>query len=372
MSVGLRLFREDDVEPLPVQPVGAGFSAAMSLTAFGYAYYFPSILKLATPERVKKSRNASEYRTSLRYWAELTGDPPLHQIDDTLIDTFEMKLSETAFGRTPTSKKQVMSDANVVKHLKNIRAILYRAGPPTDPKRPKTKNLLASVPHIVISSATQSLPKRRFSVQQARRLYACCEFMSERSKRTTKKNPGDGGPNAPRWWRAFIATAYYTGLRRGTLLELEWSMITEDEDGFWLAVPGRIVRKTRKPSLKALRAEALQLIEGLPRTSEKIFPWAHTPKHLLQRHRFLQRQAGIKPTELRDFHAWKRTHVKEVGRLGIDDAMNTAQRAGDHSDRKTTRDHYCNLDQETAAALQPLVVVEKKHAVIDPTQRNLF
>ncbi len=381
MNFALRLYRDDDVQrPLPVEPRGVGISAAMSLSAFCREYYFPIVLELWTPEDIEESDDADEidesgnakvYLKALDYWAQFTGDPPLHQIDDLLIAKFRHLLRTTPIGRRT---KKLLTEATVVKNLACIRAVLFRAGPDTDPKRP-AKGLLTKIPHLVISGPPHPLPRPRFSVDQARAMRAACDVMAERSKFARKDQQGDGGPDAPQYWRALLDTAYYTGLRRGTLLLLERNMIQRDEDGHRLYVPGSAVEKTHKFSIKALRPELLETLQGLPRSStapERFFPWAFTKDHLLARHRKLQLAAGIAADETRDFHAWKRTHVKEVGRLGLDEAMRTAQRTGDHADRKTTEDHYCNLGQEAARLLPSLLPPPPPAPVAPPKKKTRF
>ncbi|MCE9605046.1 MAG: hypothetical protein K8U03_09120 [Planctomycetia bacterium] len=364
-SSTLRIWSADAAEPSAVVPVGPNFSAGMRLSDFYREWYVPIVLKL-DDEEAAVDPNAINYLKSIDWWRTLTGDKPLHQIDEVMLVGFEKALRKATYKRGLAGQERTLGDFTVAKHLKNIRAVLFRTGPKSaDPKRP-AKGLLTETPHISVSAPTLLLPKTRFSVQQARQAYAACDEMAEFSN-LGRGRPSDGGPLAPLRWRARIATMYYTGLRIGTVLRLERSMIVEDDDGFWFMVPGRIVHKTKKFSVKAIRPELLELIRALPEDGNLLFPWDHSLTHLRDRHERLQRIAGL--TEPRDMHAWKRTHVREVGRLGLDDAMRVAQRAGDHADRKTTEDSYCNLGQETARAL-PALVEKKPH--VDPNQRHLF
>lgn len=365
------------------------FSPRMTLSEFFDRWYLRVVLKLSaeevrlfklgraewrklklTDEQMKKFPNAVNYLESIDKWKQLTGDPPIYAIDDVLLVDFEELLRTTPYKRGLNGQERLLTDFTVAKHMKNIRAVVFRCGPKNaDQKRPG-KGLLDETPFISVSTPTLALPKTRFSLQQAQHVYAACSEMHVFTNRG-RGRPSDGGEHAPHWWRALIATMYYTGLRIGTVMRLTWSMIREDEDGFWFYVPGRIVHKTKKYSVKALRLDCLELLQRLPRRvdgagGERIFTWHHSPTHLRDRHEMLQKLAGV--TDLRDMHAWKRTHLREVARLGLDDAMRTAQRAGDHADRKTTEESYVNLGQETARAL-PSLVAKKPH---DPNQRHLF
>lgn len=377
----------------PVKPPHAAiggegeFSPRMTLSEFFERWYLRVVLKLSAEEvrnlklgqrewrkmklseaDMRKFPNAVNYQQSIDYWKHLTGDPPIYAISDVLLVDFEAALRGVTYKRGLNGTERRLGDFTVAKHLKNIRAVLFRCGPKNaDNKRPG-KGLLDETPHISVSAPTLTLPKKRFSLKQARLVYAACDEMTLFTNRG-RGRPSDGGPDAPAWWRALVSVMFYTGLRIGTVLRLEWSMIEEDEDGFWFKVPGRIVHKTKKASVKALRLDCLELLHRLPRggdATSRIFTWNHSLTHLRDRHDRLQKLAGVK--ELRDMHAWKRTHLREVARTCLDDAMETAQRAGDHADRKTTEESYVNLGQETARLMPSLVEKDPDH---DP-QRNLF
>jgi integrase len=169
-----------------------------------------------------------------------------------------------------------------------------------------------------------------------------------------RRSPGDGGPAAVAWWRALIAVLYFTGLRCGTVLGLEWPMIERrgSAGAAWLAVPGRIV-KTKKPLEKYLRPEALELVERLPRVSALVFAWPFSKSHLSRRHRELQGLAGVAdPVSL---HAWRRTHATELYRLGASQGLWCAQMALDHADAATTAAFYVDLEADLIGKLPPLV-----------------
>jgi integrase len=81
---------------------------------------------------------------------------------------------------------------------------------------------LARVPHVRVTKP-RMLPKRPFTIDEARQI-----FLQTRKTTGTSKM-------APRycalWWQALVSVLYFTGVRIGTALKLEWRMVESAECG---------------------------------------------------------------------------------------------------------------------------------------------
>lgn len=72
-------------------------------------------------------RTIAEYSCTLNLWAGLTGDPPLHTIDEKLIARFSAELL-----RRPGKRAgETLSRNTIRKHLRHLKALLRLLGPRT-------------------------------------------------------------------------------------------------------------------------------------------------------------------------------------------------------------------------------------------------
>ena len=99
----------------------------MTLTEFTLDFYFGIVLKLATSQDVQRSRQAQVYETALHYWCEITGDPPLAEIDERRLADFEVQLQLRTVGHAPIGKSRELSHATVAKLLRSVRVLLRHA-----------------------------------------------------------------------------------------------------------------------------------------------------------------------------------------------------------------------------------------------------
>lgn len=333
-------------------------SPQTTLSQLFYRWFKPICLEgeNASPSTVQ------EYITSIGYWSDLTGDPPLQAIDEFTIAEFKKSLPKTTWKRGPLGTLRPLAEHTVAKHLKNIRAVLRRAGPTTDPDKPG-KRLLPQVPHIRVSKP-RCLPKRPFPLEVARRISAAASH----SLPGTDKMPT---AQARRWWLALVHVLYFTGIRIGTALKLEWRMVQQRSDGEWLVIPGSIIDKTHKPLEKYLHHEAFVAISAIRSDASLVLSWPHCRRYLATIHENLQSLAGVPDADQLSPQAWRRTHGTEMARVGAKVGIRIAQAALDHEDERTTRASYVDIEPELIRQLPPLVVPNALPARPDP-QRLLF
>lgn len=338
----LRLFAEDG----PDRPDGTdGLSAAMRLSEFYRRWFRPVVLVDVA------AATLAIYADAIEWWVRLSGDPPLDQIDAVKIAEFRRALKTARWRRSPTGRDYPLSLATQAKHLKNLRAILLRTGPTLHPSRPCTE-LVERATWIAVSKPKHS-PKRPFELPVARLLWRTCAAMTwgERLKCLWPAAP------APAWWRAYLALAYYLGLREGTVLSLTWGMIDRREAGWWLDVPPECVAKTHKGIQKFLHPHAVETIGalGLPSgPADPIVPYYQSASHFDDQHRRLQCLAGLPAERWLSPQAWRRTHARQMGLVGLSRAMSLAQWSADHADQKTTREHYADLEPDVMLRLPRL------------------
>jgi len=328
----------DDEEPADTRRVP--LSPNMTLQEFFEVWFVPIVLA----GRNRDDDTLVSYRESIAWWVKFTHDPPLCQIDEYTIATFQGELPKATYKRGATGPDRLLAKYTVCKHLKQIRAVLYRTGPTTDPKR-EAKELLSKAPCISVAMPKRSKPKPVFDLADAPAMLAAAahERMRLPKIRGLKYSP-------MKFWRGLVLTLFYTGLRIGTVKQLEFSMIQRRRDGYWLEVPGEIVDKTEKPLEKFLHPCAVDAIDALRTDRQLIFPWPHNARHLATCHDRLQEIAGMTGKRLSP-HAWRRTHGREMGKLGAFHGLKVAQRTLDHEDDRTTSSFYCDLEAELIAKL---------------------
>ena len=346
-----------------------GLSANSTLLEFFDRWFLPHVLR----RKETSEKTIGLYKNSLTWWKNLTGDPPLGGVDEFVLTRFDEGLREATYRRTEIGEERSLAGYTRMKHLKTVRTILLRTGPTTHPRFPAAE-LLARTPYFPVTAPRAQRPKPPFTIDEARRIFAAAARMTWRSKgsgvpgyyRKRNKDFRDSaftkirgkqvhlGPfdslksrrryeeiisrfdrqstrprrsappdvPAPAWWKAFIATLYYTGLRSGTVLNLEWSMLKVADRGAYLEIPADAVTKTRKWRNEFLHPSALAMLEAIRVPGEsKMLPFPFTYTHLAKRHDELLAMAGV---EKKSPHCWRRTHATEIARLGAQMASRPA------------------------------------------------
>jgi len=323
----------------------SSLSPHMTLASLMRVYFEPVVLVAEGRDR----GTVASYWESLGWWQALTGDPPIQAIDDYTLADFKTRLrDEATWKRGPAGSPQRLSKATQIKHLRQLRTLITVAF---------NKGLLAEMPRLLVGKV-KGRPKPHFSVDDARRIVAAAPHMPRARRRLWNVEPGD-------WWQAVVLVLFYTGLRIGTVLELRRSMLARDDryPGPYLKIPGELIDeggetkkvvKTRNDVDKYLHPLAWQAIQRLA-TPDRIFPWPHCRRHLIDRHEHLQRLAGIAADKLLSPQAWRRTHSTEMAKLGADYGRRIAQQTLDHADQRTTSQFYVDIEAHVIARLPPLV-----------------
>lgn len=155
-----------------------------------------------------------------------------------------------------------------------------------------------------------------------------------RMVREARRRCGMIGPVPAAWmWTSLLMSAYYTGERIGSHLEVCWEQVdtkrrfitflSENRKGL-----GRTITRAITPQL----ADILE--HGRRADGELVWPWNQhrAPNSIFQRIRYICRSAGVKP---KGFHAIRKAAGSYVKKHGGD-----ATEFLTHRDSKTTRDHY--------------------------------
>jgi len=347
----LRLFSEQDEA---CSPSGSDLSPFMGLAGFFDRWHVPIVM---VGENGSAAGTIVSYRESIAWWARLTGDPPLAQIDQFAVARFLDGLRQAKYRRTPRGKEFPLARHTQAKHAGQVRAVLRRAGASFDASS-ATADLLVKVPKIS-ARRPKSTPKRQFELHDARAIVGA--RWSIHGPYVPGIQPGD-------WWLAFLSLKFYPGLRDGTVLALRHRMVVHRDGDDWLEIPGSIV-KTEQPLTRLLHpaaAAAVRAVRGARGPDELIVPWPHDRRYLYARHKRLQQLAGLAPDRWLSPHAWRRTHAKQMSALGSQAALRLAQWSLDHDDERTTRESYHDPEQEFLRRL-PLLDLGQ-----DARQRTLF
>jgi len=297
------------------------------------------------------------YLELLGWWERLTPDPPLRLIDDFQIAEFCKRLRQAKYRRGKLGTDRPLSASRVWLLLRNLRTVLRRIGPQRDDN--PTAGLAWKMPAVPGEKPETDL-KESFTLDQARSIVAASKWMD---------SPRLEGVAAPEFWRALLAWYYVTGLRRGSLLAVEWSMIADRREYRLVTVPCAAVQKTKKPSRLWIPQWAWQSVAHWPRSQPVVFVWPHDEDHLNDLHYKLQSLAGIPDNEQLSIQGWRRTHGNMMGECGLDLAQGIAQRALQHGDGRTTKASYADFENRIRLKLPALW---DEGPPIDDRQKVLF
>lgn len=317
----LRIFGDDNSPLLPARPP---LSPQMTLREF-YQHYF-SPLCLAT----RDAKTVVAYNESVEWWLMLTGDPPLNRIDEFTTTRFVTQLREQPGRKSPT-----LSTYTVRKHCRQLQAVFTRTGPRSSSNR-QGQGVLDNPPIIEACRVDQKPPERDYTVAEI-------EAMIRAAGVATQPRLRDCEPYM--WWQSFLQVAYYTGLRRGALLGIEFSQLSS-EDGD-LLVPAGISKRGRGQRIWLL-PEARLAIDAIRGQRRLIFEW---DGHVRSVHRQLMKiikAAGLPKERRFGFHGIRSTHSTVLAE--VSDLASTLSLG--HSGANTTQRHYINHQKIIRKALE--------------------
>ncbi len=161
-------------------------------------------------------------------------------------------------------------------------------------------------------------------------------------------------------YRLAILTAYYTGLRRGELGQLQWADVCHKSDGTFIVVRAATAKNRRTQALYLPAWFARELLRSKPpgaAANDLILPANKIPS--IWAFRTLLKRAGVtyKDTEGRqsDFHAIRRSLNTHLAQNGVD--AHTRKEIMRHSEIRLTLDVYTDPSAlPTAAAMEKLPI----------------
>lgn len=192
----------------------------------------------------------SKYRDHLWRWEEFTPNPDVREVTDTVFRDFRNKLIA-----------QGLANITVNSYISTLLAIFRHLGP-RDSQYPHALGVIEQVPWPGKPLRVDSEPAEPASLDALAECYRFSDFA-----RWPQPDPGA-------WWRAWFMVAYNTGLRRGDLLTLNWSMLNDAQDCITLRT-SKANRIQRLPILPVVLAH----LQALPRESERIFHIGVTKPH---------------------------------------------------------------------------------------------
>ena len=266
------------------------------------------------------------YRDAMRWWADLTGDPPIDGIDQVTIASFQASLRDARYRRGPTGAWRPLSAASRSKLERSIRAVLRQLGPDGD-------DLLPKPPRLRPTRAEPSAPAESWTLAEARAMIAAVGA-------ARKPTIAECSPAA--WWRAFYSLAAYTGLRLGTLLALRRRHVVTREDGVWLDVDASSMSKVRRRKQCALHRLAVESLTQLPNGGPDVLllPWPRDQRAILDTHYAIQTAAGVPEDRQHEIHGWRRWHGNAMADLGFAERLDLARESLGHSSSSVTERHY--------------------------------
>lgn len=270
-----------------------------------------------------KLNTISEYVTSVKYYVSVLGDLQLDQINAAKNSHFLNELS-----------KRKLKIPTVQKHCRHLNTIFLKMGPTSDRNR-DAFGLLDRAPWIRPPKAYFPAPKE-VEDSIVDRLYhatnafpACYEYPLHLDESLR-----------PQFWKALIALATTTALRKGVLFGLQWGDVSLDFSR--VSIPCTL-DKCRRERRRPLHPVVYRLLESI-RSNEKLLYWPHGNKKFYDVWHGLNDFCEIPAEEHVMPHDLKRYALQLACRSGVDAA--TLQTLGDHSSLKTTLNHYAQGNLE--------------------------
>ena len=147
-------------------------------------------------------------------------------------------------------------------------------------------------------------------------------------------------------WKAFIATAWYTGMRRTEMLDLTWDKkdaphIDFKEKKIWIPAE---YNKSDEDQWMPLHPELAEILKALAKGCGYVFAFHHVPRETSRRFSKRARSLGLKIT-LHDLRRSFGSRYASVVQAPV------LQRLMRHADIKTTLAYYTNVDDELDKAI---------------------
>jgi integrase len=284
-----------------------------TLYSFFEDYYVPVRMNDAQPITIVT------YRSTMNLWTLFTGNPPLREITAETLAMFKGCIEKT-LGK---DRIHYISVHTVRKHLRTIQCILDKAGP-RKPRNRDAKGILTEIPPWIKPPRAEDPEPRAIPLEVLDCVYDSCASMDW---------PWIPGVKPPQLWKALLAIAYNTSLRRRSLFELRWDEV--DLPGRRLLLPPKRL-KQRKRQVVPLNTVAYDHLIGIRTDRELVFPFPGSPG-MFNRHFYaLQAIAGIPIKERFGLQEIRQTSATILW----EDSPQAAQYALGHSRAQVTRRFY--------------------------------
>jgi hypothetical protein len=339
----LRLLRPDDLALADLADAN-GLSAHMTLTRLYHDYFEPIVLE---GERDAATSTILLWRKSLDWWALKTGDPPLTQIDEHTLASFQIAMRSATYTRAKVGGTVYNVEPITAKRiLQHVQAVLSRAA---------QKKLIGDAPRMRLKRVR--VKKRlAFTPSQVQHI-----FQAAAACRRPDHLPVPTGE----FWRGLLAFALISGVRKGTFFKLQWDWFVKRPDGWWVDFPDDAVPKTERGICVAIPDWLQQFLFRWPRTGACVFGNRWSLSHWDDCHVELQLAAGIAAPL--PFQTWRVTLAEEMVRAGATFGLKMAQAGLDHRDQSTTEEFYAASANLFRRNFRPLFYVPPADG-----QRRLF
>lgn len=316
------------VPPKPSRKLANGLFEGMRLREFFEIWYRPVLLRKSTQGTLER------WYEAIVYWEKFTTNPPLEEIDQVLLANFADKVEHATYKRGINGKERPLAESTSYRHLKLVRAILMRAGPTFDARKPSAG--LLELPLYFLIDPPETELKEHLSVEQSIAVVAQLAKLGL---------PKCWAPYTELRWRVLLGLQHYCSIRVGTVFKVKWLDLKHAQQP-WLHIPGERVSKTSKRAdvaVHPLLYEALCEWRDISKAANiaPIFPRDANLRWLSHLHDRAQIAAGIENPF--GWHVWRRTNAARLGDLGLDEATRIAQAGLDHSSDKTTKRYYLDL-----------------------------
>lgn len=354
----LRLFSPDSAAAEP-SATARGLSPQMTLSEFFEAY----VLKVCLTSN--EQNGIKQFRESLAYWVQFTGDPPLAMIDQYTTAAFVAVLDEAGnvvgglrslVVKTGRRKGEPLSANTIRKHCTEIQRLLNLAGPKVD-RRQDAAALLASVPWIKKPAAVVPPVTGNYLPEEMRLVLAAC-------RRAVFPEKLPEGLTPPVYWHNLFVFDWLTGLRIGTIWKLRFAWLVQDLFGEpLLQIPAGAMKHGARGHRLPIVPRAARAIERLrgtspaggPGTRELIFHCGITLSRLQTIRREILADSGLPAHRRLGFHSVRKGFATELSTIDPVSAVKAAAHAGETG--KILAQHYA-AEKVMRAAIDRLPDIE--------------
>jgi integrase len=256
--------------------------------------------QLYEEEKLAGSREATRKKAGYVFdsFAELARPRTLGTVSERTISKYAVSLREKGY-----------KPATIQGHLAYLRAALRWAA---------DQKFIPMAPKVVMPK----VPKKKI----------IRKIVAEEFERLTAKAP-------TAHWQAFIATAWFTGMRRNEMLDLTWGnpdmpRIDFAENRIWIPAA---YNKSDADQWLPMHPELVEILQALPDKQGFLFPFRNAPREVSRKFTKLARSLGLKIS----LHDLRRSFGSRYAAVVPAPVL---QRLMRHADIKTTLAYYTNVD----------------------------